>query len=81
MLNLDRNFILMSVSNEFAFAFFSGAFLFVGKSMYDLFKEKNLNQSEKVILALIISLGPIYGSGLFYFYKMNLYKPGRMIFN
>jgi hypothetical protein len=67
----------IAVSNSFAFTLFFGAALFLGKSIYDLIKSKSLSKSEKVLLALIISILPIYGSFIFYMYAKNIYNPGR----
>ncbi|WP_316770631.1 hypothetical protein [Pedobacter frigiditerrae] len=69
------------VSNSFAFTLLLGAALFIGKSIYDLIKNEHLSKSEKVSLAFVISLLPIYGSFIFYMYAKNIYKAGRYLRN
>jgi divalent metal cation (Fe/Co/Zn/Cd) transporter len=69
------------VSNSFALIIFFGAILFIGKSIYDLVKSKQLSSREKTYLAFLIAIIPVYGSLMFYMYERNNRNSGRFLTN
>jgi len=58
--------------NILAILFLLAIVAYIGKSIFDLVRHQTLTQREKANLAFLITLIPLFGSIVFYFYASRI---------